>query len=150
MTMIDDLPPEVRAWKSADVVPPEAWPWPHFTPQEWACKGSGWVLAHPATLDRLERLRAALEHPLPIASGYRSPWYNLKVSTTGQTGPHTTGRAADLRVAGELAYRLVGVALGLGFTGIGVAQRGAAGSRFIHLDDIEADGDSPRPRIWSY
>lgn len=99
-------------------------------------------------LDRLDQLREAVGFPLIVTSGYRCPEYNQKVSTTGPDGPHTTGRAVDLQVAYYHAFRVVEEAMKLGFTGIGVKQRGA--SRFIHLDDLEATPTRPRPRIWSY
>ena len=36
----------------------------------------------------------------------------------------------------------------VGFTGIGVNQKG--GARFLHLDTIESSPARPRPTIWSY
>ena len=50
-------------------------------------------------------------------------------------------------MTGADAIELIALAAGLGFTGIGVQQKG--GSRFIHLDDVPADV-LPRPAIWSY
>ncbi len=96
---------------------------------------------------RLERLRQAFGKPMRLSSAYRCPDYNARVSHTGLTGPHTTGRAVDVLISGEEAYRLVQLALEYGFTGIGIAQRGPYERRFIHLDDLEGD---LRPRVWSY
>ncbi len=97
-----------------------------------------------AFVDRLDELRDRLEFPLRVSSGYRCPAHNARVSSTGLTGPHTTGLAADLAVERWAAYEVLRVALEMRFQGIGVAQKGAA--RFIHLDDV-IDG---RPTVWSY
>ena len=92
-------------------------------------------------------MRRRYGRPLAVGSGYRCPAHNRKVSSTGPAGPHTTGRAVDLAVSGAAAVLLLGYALNLGFTGIGVAQKGEA--RFLHLDDLRAP-EYPRPAIWSY
>jgi hypothetical protein len=127
---------------------PTAWRWPHFTAAELACKGDGKLMIVPAFLDRLERLRVAFGQPLLITSGYRSPEYNLKVAHTGDSGPHTTGRAVDISIRGADALKLLQLAGTLGFTGFGIAQSGA--DRFLHLDDLPGTPNQPRPWIWSY
>ena len=123
------------------------WSWPNFTFDEMACKGSGECEMNPEFMDRLQALRDALGVPLPVTSGYRSREYNARVSTTGRTGPHTTGRAADIHIAGADAHKLIGLAYELGFTGFGVKQSGPWAGRFIHLDDLQGE---KRPRVWSY
>jgi len=55
----------------------------------------------------------------------------------------------DILINRASAVKVLKIALDLGFTGIGVAQKGADGSRFLHLDDLSAP-DHPRPGIWSY
>lgn len=124
------------------------WKWPHFLPAEIACKGTGRIVFDEATLDKLEILRNQLGFALPVSSGYRAPEYNNKVSGTGLTGPHTTGKAIDLSVVGLQAYKVMEAAIALGFTGIGVNQKGTG--RFIHIDTLSADKDQPRPWVWSY
>lgn len=99
-------------------------------------------------VQRLDILRAQLGFPLIVSSGYRCPIHNQEVSHTGATGPHTTGRAADLAISRGQAYALIGAALGSHFTGIGVSQKGDA--RFIHLDDLQNAPGQPRPTVWSY
>lgn len=129
------------------------WRGKHFTIKEFAQRGNGWDTGHsPVTWDdrfiaRLDALRDAVNAPLVISSGYRSPQYNKAVSSTGDNGPHTTGRAVDIQCRGAVAHRVLLRAPALGFTGIGVSQKG--GSRFIHLDDLEAP-QYPRPTVWSY
>lgn len=99
---------------------------------------------------KLDDLRTRLGVPLRVTSGYRCPLYNNVVSTTGENGPHTTGRAVDVQLAGANVHRLVMQAsLGGWFSGIGLHQRGPHSKRFIHLDDLEAPAH-PRPRIWTY
>lgn len=128
-------------------VPATAWFWPHFTPKELACRATGRLVIDAAFLDRLEALRAAVGHPLIITSGYRTPEHNRQVSTTGDDGPHTQGQAADVAIDGAQAWALVQHAMALGFTGIGVNQKGVG--RYVHVDDLTAPL-FPRPRIWSY
>ena len=60
-------------------------------------------------------------------------------------GAHASGQAADVACNGQEAYKLLKLALELGFTGIGVNQKG--GGRFIHLDTLT---QPPRPNVWSY
>lgn len=125
------------------------WPWPFFKPSELACRGTGKLVIEEEFMDRLHRLRTIYGEPLKASSGYRDPIYNVQVSKTGPDGPHTTGRAVDILIFGPNVYRLVKDAMALGFTGIGIHQRGNQNSRFVHLDDI-VSSIHPRPRIWSY
>lgn len=121
----------------------------HFTKREFACKcGCNLVEMDKSFVLRLDNLRERLGVPLTVSSGYRCPQHNATVSNSGYDGPHTTGRAADLKVMGHDAYRLLMRAGDVGFTGIGVAQSGQ--SRFIHLDDLQAHQGRPRPWVWSY
>lgn len=125
------------------------WRWPRFTRRELMCKDSGECRMSPYFMDRLEKLREAYGKPLIVRSGYRSPAYNQKVSTTGPDGPHTHGRAIDVYVAGTDAYNLMALATAAGFTGIGIKQKESG--RFMHLDDLTAlDGFSTRPWVWTY
>jgi len=102
----------------------------------------------PAFLLQLDQLREAFGAPLIVSSGFRCPSYNAKVSETGMTGPHTTGKAVDFSIDRAAAYRLMRLALDMGFTGIGVQQKGAA--RFLHLDTLTDAPGQPRPTVWSY
>lgn len=100
-------------------------------------------------MERLTSLRADWGQPMVVNSAYRCPQHPIEAKKKpGTVGAHTTGRAVDISIAGEDAYLLLCAALGHGFTGIGVKQKGQG--RFIHLDDLtEADG-FPRPTVWSY
>jgi len=70
------------------------------------------------------------------------------ISNTGESGPHTTGHAADLRVDRKKAYLVLKIALEMGFTGIGVAQKG--NTRYLHIDMLPDAPVHPRPCLWSY
>lgn len=138
----------IHRFSSIDALPTTLWRWPHITPAEWASR-DGEILIDTDFLDLFERLRTVYGHPLPITSGYRSPAHNAAVSTTGENGPHTTGRAMDIHVVGAEALIVLRFALALGYTGIGVAQSSTSSARFLHLDTLTAP-DYPRPMIWSY
>lgn len=123
---------------------------PHFSRGELACRcGCGRMEIPREFVQKLENLRQACAFPFPISSGYRCPDYNARVSSTGRDGPHTKS-AVDIRVSGAQAWVLVGMATRYGFKGIGIAQKGPHGSRFIHLDDLPDAPGQPRPTIWSY
>ena len=119
---------------------------PHFSDEELRCKcGVCGMLPKQDFMDKVEELRVKVGFSLPVSSAARSPKHHCKVSKTGLQGPHTTGRAIDLQVDRENAYKVLKMALEMGcFTGIGIQQKGTG--RFIHLDDLK-DG---RPTIWSY
>ena len=104
----------------------------------------------PGFMGRLERLRTIFGKPMRVASGYRCPVHNAAVSATGQTGPHTTGRAVDIALWGADALVLVRMAVAHGFTGVGVSQKGPRAGRFVHIDDLADGAPGPRPWLWSY
>lgn len=112
-----------------------------------ACPETGEQGMNDYFMQRLDYLRKVCEFPFIITSGYRSPEYNAKISSTGLTGPHTTGKAVDILVSGKNAHTLIQRATAHGFTGIGISQKGPHESRFIHLDMVT---DGPRPWVWSY
>lgn len=120
----------------------------HFSDSELACKCGCGMLPAKDFMEKVEALRRSLGFPMAVTSAARCPDHNAKVSGTGRTGPHTTGRAIDLAVSGSKAYAVVSSATFMGFTGIGVSQKG--GGRFIHIDDIPNGPASPRPYVWSY
>jgi len=122
----------------------------HFSDRELRCRHCYENLVDDGFLHFLETLRSRVGIPLVVSSGYRCPVHNAAVSTTGAHGPHTTGKAVDILIAGEDAFRLIRFALALQATGIGVKQKGPVGSRFIHLDILTEQEGFPRPRFWSY
>jgi len=121
----------------------------YFKPAETACRcGCGLdVIRGTPFHKRLNELRERYGMPLFMTSGTRCPAHNAAVSSSGPMGPHTRG-AADFSVERKDAYRLLLIALDMGFKGIGVQQKG--GGRFIHLDDLPDAPGQPRPTVWSY
>ena len=138
----------MTAFQSWREVPDGFWPWTNFRPEEFACKADDSLIVEPEFMDRLQGLRHRVGLPFIVTSGYRTPAYNARVSpTTGLTGPHTTGRAVDIRIAGPAVYDILKAAMMFGFTGIGLKQHDPHDGRFLHLDDLVGD---KRPRIWTY
>lgn len=124
------------------------WRWPNFRPGEFRCRHTGLYLLVPSFLDALQALRTRCGLPFVITSGYRHPEHPVEAAKS-RPGAHATGRAVDIALSGEGAYRLITFAPGHGFTGIGVAQKGD--HRFVHLDDLgAAEFHASRPTVWSY
>jgi uncharacterized protein YcbK (DUF882 family) len=121
----------------------------HFKNHELACKHCGENRMNETFLSALEDIRRAYGKPIHLTSAYRCPTHNMRVSSTGMSGPHTSGCAVDISVAGKDAYLIVRLAMIHGMKGIGVKQKGDWNKRFIHIDMCEQD-NIPRPRIWSY
>lgn len=126
------------------------WFWPHFKPEELRCRGDGSLIFNEGTLDLLEKARGICGFPFIVSSGYRSPDYNVKVAETGKDGPHTTGQAIDIVILGAQALELIQVAAVLGFTGIGLKQHDDVHKRMVHLDNLNATPERPRPWVWTY
>ncbi|WP_163831873.1 D-Ala-D-Ala carboxypeptidase family metallohydrolase [Spartinivicinus ruber] len=123
-------------------------PWPYFSRHELACRcGCGQCVMQPAFMERLITLREACNFPLPVTSGYRCANHPAEKHKTHQ-GTHQLGEAVDIRCRGQQALQVIQQALVLGFTGVGIQQKGS--SRFIHLDASTATVYRPRPFIWSY
>lgn len=146
----------------------------YFPLHEQYCKHCQQGGLRASMLDRLNLLRSIRNKPTELSSAYRCSVHNQMVSSTGFYGPHTTGRAADIHCSGAQAREVLFAAvlvsaveagvmtmqqaqqalpamLKAGFTGIGLAQKGDHGSRFVHLDDLaDADTAGPRPWTWTY
>lgn len=122
--------------------------WQYFDIEELRCKcGCGKMPMNTDFMQKVVAMRRELGFPFIVASAYRCPEYNARISSTGSAGPHTTGRAMDIRVSGHQAHALIASALRHGITGIGVSQKGPHASRFIHIDTVD---NGPRPWVWSY
>jgi uncharacterized protein YcbK (DUF882 family) len=120
---------------------------PSFTVAEMRCHcGCGKADMDHAFMLKLQAVRDVVG-PLVVSSGYRCPEHNAAVSSTGLNGPHVTGQAVDVRCYGKKAHEVLMSACFFDFTGIGVQQEGAHGSRFIHLDTLTG---GPRPNVWTY
>lgn len=125
-----------------------SWTSPYFTQDEMRCQcGCEQDGMNAEFMEKLTSLRADWGQPMVVNSAYRCPRHPIEVKKA-KPGAHASGRAVDIAVQGEDAYKFLCAALGHGFTGIGVNQKGNA--RFIHLDDLTRDEGWPRPHVWSY
>lgn len=127
----------------------------HFKWEEFdqrGVPGSGHKHMCRTLVKNLDDLREMCGFPIRISSAYRSPEYNSQVSSTGTTGPHTTGKAVDILCYGENALTILQTALHMQvFTGIGINQKGPYESRFIHLDTLfNSETKGSRPWPWTY
>ena len=123
--------------------------WVYFTEKEMQCRGTGECNMDEKFMEKLSHLREDYNKPMIITSGYRSQAHNSAVGGSPNSA-HVHGRAVDILVSGNEAYDILSLAFKHGFTGIGVAQRGAHNKRFIHIDDMDDSDRSPRPSVWSY
>jgi zinc D-Ala-D-Ala carboxypeptidase len=98
----------------------------------------------PDFMERLQALRVECGFPFRINSGYRHPTHPIEAAKK-EAGEHSTGKAADIGVELEQAYRVLELAPKHGFTRIGINQKGSG--RYIHLGTSK---DLPHPRVWSY
>lgn len=122
---------------------------PNFTPREMRCTHTGMDGISEDFMLRLQRLRTAFGQPMTITSGYRHPTHPLEAKKA-KPGAHSSGNAVDICVSGDDAYRLIALAIEHGFERIGVKQKGATSSRFIHLDTCLEEDGFVTPTIWSY
>lgn len=121
--------------------------YPNFSKREFDCSHTGENGMQAEFMALLQRLRVAYGKPMVVSSGYRSPRHPIE-ARKAVPGAHASGYACDIAVQGGDAYEVLRIALSLGFTGIGVQQKG--GGRFIHLDTQPASARVPRPTVWSY
>lgn len=98
-------------------------------------------------MEMLTELRVAYAKPLRVTSAYRDITHPIEAKKS-KPGAHATGKAADIAVERGEAYEVLKLALEIGFTGIGVAQKGSG--RFLHLDICEPEDGMIRPTVWSY
>lgn len=118
----------------------------YFTKEELRCKcGCDQELIDKEFLELLDDLRGIVGKPFIITSGYRCSEYNKDVSSTGSNGPHTLGRAVDIKADSKLKFEIVEKAIRhFDCFRFGIAKN------FIHIDDLsEEDGFSSNV-IWTY
>jgi len=114
--------------------------YPNFQKHELDCRETGENEMQHEFMEKLQRLRSIYGKPLRITSGFRSVKHSIEAKKV-VPGVHTLGVACDIGCQGVEAHRILSLALELGFTGIGVQQKGEG--RFLHLD-------TGPTRIWSY
>ena len=100
-------------------------------------------------IDKLNQLRDSYGKPMTITSGFRDETHPIEaMKKDPKGGAHVSGKACDILVDRKDAFELLSLAFLIGFTGIGVNQKG--GARFLHLDTLENSASRPSPTIWSY
>ena len=119
----------------------------YFKDSELSCPHCNTLMMNDEFMLLLELIREECGFPFIVTSAYRCTLHPIEAKKTN-VGAHTTGKAVDIAVNGENAYKLVQIALRHGVEGIGISQKGDMNSRFIHLDT--AGLTRSRPRVWSY
>ena len=118
--------------------------WVNFKPEELECSHCQTLMIHSGLMNLIQKARDNLG-PLSITSGYRCSDHNDKVSSTGPTGPHTTGMAADISVKDSRHRKQLITYFANKVTGLGIAKS------FIHIDLLDSDrGFEMRPNCWVY
>lgn len=98
-----------------------------FTAKEFACRCCGKVYMDTDLLDKIDRLRGLMGHPLVINSGWRCDDHNRAVGGAANSF-HKRGMAVDVSTRHVDRGRLIYHAHQVGFTGFGFYDD------FIHLD----------------
>lgn len=89
----------------------------------------------------LDEARHLAGVPFHITSGFRCPEHNDDVSSTGETGPHTTGKAVDIATPSSRdRFLILQALLKVGFNRVGI------GETFIHADK----SDNVPDVAWDY
>lgn len=136
------------------MVEPDWTEFENFQRSEMACRCCGRAEMDETFMHRLQSLRDRFG-PMRITSAYRCASHPIEAAKD-MPGSHNTGRAVDVAVSYDKAYALIRLATQMGFTGVGVQQKGDVRKRFIHLDDITENEPFPsgktfvRPTMWSY
>jgi len=90
----------------------------------------------------LDQIRAVLNRPIGINSGYRCDAYNDRLPGAKKGSAHTKGKAVDIKYKGSIQrYELLTDICIKGITRIGIAET------FIHID---VDESKPQCVIWIY
>ena len=117
--------------------------YPYFTKAEFDCKHTGKNEMQPEFMAKLQLLREKYGRPMIVTSGYRHWTHPVEARKGHTTGEHTRGTCADIAcTSGAERYKIVQLALQLGFPRIGIAKN------FIHLG--LGGAGLPAPTIWDY
>ena len=117
---------------------------PHVDTKLVCSCGCGQMRMDDDFMQLMVQIRKAVSQALIVRSGYRCPTYNMKVSKTGATGPHTWGRAIDVAATGRLRYLVQEEAKARGCTRFGM------GPDFIHVDNLTVDEGFTERVVWTY
>ena len=117
--------------------------WKNFNLKEFKCSCCGLVDINSDLLDLLQTAREVVG-PLQITSAYRCPEHNNNVSSTGLSGPHTTGKSVDIHVSNSQHRKQLIDYFTNKVSGLGIAKT------FIHIDILTSDEVPHRPNCWLY
>lgn len=118
---------EWTTWRNVNMA---EWRWPHFKPEELACRGTGRLKIDPHSLDALEKLRARLGGaPMILNSAYRSPGHNRAVGGA-KASQHLLAKAFDVSMKNHDPMVFENAAQSCGFRGIGHYPKHG----FMHID----------------
>ena len=117
--------------------------WKNFKLEEFKCSCCGLIDINSDLLDLLQTAREVVG-PLQITSAYRCPEHNNNVSSTGLSGPHTTGKSVDIHVSNSQHRKQLIDYFTNKVTGLGIAKT------FIHIDILTSDEVPHRPNCWIY
>ena len=120
---------------------------PNYTVNEMSCRcGCGIAETDPEFMLMLQELKDQMQRPLRVCIGRRSDYHNDGVSAAknNKNEVHTLGQASNILISGERAMLLFEKARQVGFSGIGLSQKGNHSSRFLHLDTL------PRKALFIY
>ena len=128
---------------------------PNFSTEEMHCQcsyGCGQDEMDDEFMRMLQELREQAGFAFRISSGRRCQLHNSDISSLKiKAGIHTYGRAVDIltgHINTSSVLNLVKLSQSIGFAGLGLNFRGSRKSRFLHVDNRNADF-SP-PAIWTY
>lgn len=102
------------------------WPWPHFTPEEMACRHCGQGYYWPDFMDCLEGARLSVGRSFHILSAHRCSLHNARIG--GAPLSQHLHLAADIALAGHDRAALLAACRAAGFTGFGFY------TSFLHID----------------
>ena len=111
---------------------------PHFTYGEfWSNSLSGSKIEPPEeyldnifrVAQNLEKIRVAIDRPIRISSGWRSPEWNNVIGGSSKS-QHLTGKASDIQCALPLDQLIFYAGKLTIFKGVGISYR----QKFLHLD----------------
>lgn len=117
----------------------------YFSTEEMVCHCCGTLPdggINPILLDKLDALREAIGKPIHVDCMYRCPSHNAEVGGVPNS-QHLLGNAADIFVNGMSVDDLAGMAVSVGFDGIGRYYNDG----FVHVD-VRDDGNSPNGYTW--
>ena len=120
---------------------------PNFIKSEMACRcGCGIYEMDDEFMRMLQELRNEMNGPLRVTSARRCDRHNDAVSTAKnkKNAVYNLGQASNILISGERTMLLFEKARKVGFSGIGLSQKGNHSSRFLHLDTL------PRKALFRY